>query len=127
MSLADRLKRRMEDKVWTLADLSREAKVSKGYLWELLEGRGKKPSAETLYRIATALGTSVPDLLEKPPSQPFAEDNRVPPALARVASDLGLPEEDVRMLASIRYRNDQPKTEEGWRFLYESIRRSAGT
>jgi transcriptional regulator with XRE-family HTH domain len=117
----------MEDKVWTLADLSREAQVSKGYLWELLEGRGKKPSAETLYRIATALGTSVPDLLEKPPSQPFTEDNRVPPALARVASDLGLPEEDVRMLASIRYRNDQPETEEGWRFLYESIRRSTGT
>jgi transcriptional regulator with XRE-family HTH domain len=126
MSLADRLKRRMDEKVWTLSDLSREARVSKGYLWELLEGRGQKPSAETLYRIATALGTSVPDLLGKPLQIPV-DDMHVPPALARVASDLDLPEEDIKMLASIRYRNEQPKTEDGWRFLYESIRRSIGT
>ena len=116
----------MEDNLWTLAGLSREARVSKGYLWELLEGRGKKPSAETLYRIATALGTSVPDLLEKPPSRPPAEDIDVPPELEKVAKDLDLPEEDVRMLASIRYRNEHPSTEKGWRFLYESIRRSIG-
>jgi transcriptional regulator with XRE-family HTH domain len=124
MTLAERIRKRMGEKGWTLAELSRESQVAKGYLWEILDGRAKKPSAETLYRIAAALGTSVADLLGRPPAQPSGEDLEVPAELRALADDLNLPEEDVRMLAAIRFRKEQPKTKEGWRFLYESIRRS---
>jgi transcriptional regulator with XRE-family HTH domain len=123
MALADQLRKRMDEKGWTLADLARESDVAKGYLWEILDGRGKKPSAETLYKVAAALQTSVADLLEKPPP-PAAEDAVIPPELERLAKELDLPETDVKMLASIRFRGDQPTTEDGWRYLYESIRRS---
>lgn len=114
----------MDEKGWTLAELSRSSGVAKGYLWALVEGEATRPSAETLYNIATALGTSMVDLLGKPPPRPSGEVTGIPAELERVASELSLPEEDVRMLASIRFRNERPKTEEGWRFLYESIRRS---
>lgn len=114
----------MDEKGWTLAELSRSSGVAKGYLWALLEGEAARPSAETLYNIATALGTSMVDLLGKPQSPPSKKEAGVPAKLERVARQLSLPEEDIRMLASIHFRNEQPKTEEGWRFLYESIRRS---
>jgi transcriptional regulator with XRE-family HTH domain len=124
MTLAARIRKRMEEKGWTLADLSRESQVAKGYLWEILDGRAKKPSAETLYRIAAALGTSVADLLGRPPAQPASAELQVAAELRALADDLNLPEEDVQMLAASRFRKEQPKTKEGWRFLYESIRRS---
>ncbi len=124
MTLAERIRKRMEEKGWMLADLSRESQVAKGYLWELLDGRAKKPSAETLYKIATALGTSVADLLGRPPAQPTSVELQIPAELRALAEELDLPEDDLKVLAAIRFRNEQPKTKEGWRFLYESIRRS---
>jgi len=35
-----------------------------------------------------------------------------------------LPEDDLKMLARIRYRGRVPRTVDDWRFIYESIRRS---
>lgn len=48
----------------------------------------------------------------------------VVPSLRAFADAHGLPEEDVDMLANIRFRGAQPSDEAGWAFLYESIKRS---
>ena len=107
------------------AELARRATISKGYLSEIENTTGERsaprPSAEVLYRLATALGTTVADLLEKE-VQPAARS--IPPDLQEFARAANLPDEDVRMLAQIRFRGEQPRTADDWRFLYESIKRS---
>lgn len=122
MELAERIKKRMDEKGLSLADLARETKVAKGYLWEILNDQAKKPSASTLYEIAKVLGTSVADLLGRESSEPSPA--KIPPLLQILADDEKLPQEDISMLASINFRGKQPKTKDDWKFLYESIKRS---
>lgn len=121
MALGDRIRQRREDKEWSAIELARQASVSKGYVSELESGRAARPSGDVLYRLATALGTTVADLLEQE-IRPVARD--VSAALRDFAAESDLPEEDVRMLAQIRFRGEQPATKDDWRYLYESIRRS---
>jgi transcriptional regulator with XRE-family HTH domain len=123
MELAERIKKRMEEKGLTLADLARQTGVAKGYLWEILGSRAKRPSANTLYEIARVLGTSVADLLGRETSEQ-ASPVQVAESLREFIDEEKLPEEDVRMLATINFRGNQPKTKDDWKFLYESIKRS---
>lgn len=124
MELAERIQLRMKEKGWSLADLARETNVAKGYLWEILGGKAKRPSANTLYEIARALGTSISDLLAKEVNIAQGELSDMPEPLRELIEEEKLPEEDARMLASISFRRDQPKTRDDWKFLYESIKRS---
>ena len=124
MELAERIQMRMKEKRWSLADLARETNVAKGYLWEILGGKAKRPSAITLYEIARALGTSVADLLAKEVNMEQGELSEMPEPLRELIEDEQIPEEDIRMLASISFRGDQPKAKDDWKFLYESIKRS---
>lgn len=124
MTLKERIRQRMEEKHWSLADLAKETNIAKGYLWEILKGEAQRPSANTLYAIAIALGTSVADLLGKEDELNQESDRNIPLSLKEFAHEIGLPKEDIKMLANIRFRGEQPKDKEGWRFLYESIKRS---
>lgn len=128
MALGDQIRQRREEKGISAADLARRAGLSKGYLSELESGgaesgnaRPPRPSAEILYRIATELGTTIADLLEKE-IQPAP--TAIPPGLQEFAAKSNIPEEDVKMLAQIRFRGNQPSSVEDWQFLYESIKRS---
>ncbi len=127
MALHDRIKLRRQEKGLTAAELARAAGVSKGYLHDLenptRERPSARPSADVLYRIAVALGTSVADLLEREVTPARRDVSLVLRAYAERAQ---LPPDDVEMLAAIRFRGKQPQTEDDWRFLYESIRRSVG-
>lgn len=121
LAVGERIKERRKDKKISAAELARRAGISKGYLSEIESGRIDRPSAEVLYELATALGTTIADLLQKevrPASQ------QIPPSLRSFADKANIPEEDVRMLAQIRFRGEQPTTEEDWAFLYGSIKRS---
>lgn len=121
MALGDKVRQRREEKGITGVELARLAEISKGYLSEIENGGAPRPSGAVLFRVAAALGTTIADLLGE--EIRLAETN-VPPALQRFANAADLPEEDVRMLAQVRFRGEQPRDEEDWRFLYESIRRS---
>lgn len=109
-----------------LADL---ASISKGYLHDLENDQASKPSAEILYSIALALDTTVGFLLgrRRNPSASEDKDNDdpvpIPPSLEQFAREDRIPEEDKRRLACIKYRNEQPKSAEDWRYLYETIKR----
>ena len=83
------------------------------------KGRGEAFSPTDL--VATALGTSVADLLEKD-IRPAPRE--ISPSLRLFAEKNQLPEGDVQMLANIRFRGDQPEDEGDWAFLYDAIRRS---
>jgi XRE family transcriptional regulator of biofilm formation len=122
--LGERIRQRREEKGISGAELARRANVSKGYLSTIEssdEGNAPRPSADVLFRIATALGTSAADLLGQ---EVRRASRRIPPSLREFLKDRDLPEEDVAMLAGIKFRGAQPASAEDWAFLYESIRRS---
>jgi transcriptional regulator with XRE-family HTH domain len=48
----------------TQAELARRAKLTQGYVSQLLSGKRKNPSLEILKRLARALGVPVTELLE---------------------------------------------------------------
>lgn len=108
----------------SLSELERKSGISKSYLWSLENAKTPtKPSAETLYKIAIALGVTVSDLFGR--DLQVRRDNDVPPSLTEFAKQRDLPESDVQMLAGVNFRGEQPTTPERWAFIYEAIR--AGT
>lgn len=124
-TLGERVRNYREDRGLTPARLAEIASVSRSYLSELESGRGsaQRPSADTLYRIAKALGVAMSDLLGRPI---ITEPNRArPPSLLKFAKAHRLPEADIEMLASIEFRGEKPKTPERWAFIYQAIRNSA--
>ena len=121
-TVGERIARLMEDRKMTLGDLHRQSGVAKGYLSELLredEESRRKPSAETLYAIGTALGASVADLLGK--TRPVEEMSSWPPGLEDYVNQASLPPEEARMLAGISARGRTPRTAEDWKAVHRII------
>jgi transcriptional regulator with XRE-family HTH domain len=118
--IGDQIRRFREESGLNLSQLAAEAGVSKGYLWNLENDQdARRPSADTLYSIAKALGVTMSDLMGRrllPAATP-----RVPESLHEFADEEGLPEADLYMLASIQFRGEQPRTKERWRYIYTAI------
>lgn len=121
MSIGSRIKKRREEKNISLSELARQTDVSKGYLSSLESENAPRPSADTLYKIARVLGTTVADLLGEKPDR---AEQKIPESLRKFAEQENLTESDVKMLAAIEYRGERPETEDDWRFIYESIKRT---
>ncbi len=105
-----------------LSQLASAAGLSKSYVSAIEAGEAPRPSGETLYAIAEALGVLMSDLLGRqvlPTSRPGP-----PKSLLEFAKDSNLPEADIRMLASIQFRGEQPKTKERWALIYSTIRQT---
>jgi transcriptional regulator with XRE-family HTH domain len=106
--------------------LAEKAKVSKGYLWQLENGEDPNPSLSVLMRIATALDTTIAELLEQPTvrAKDLPIPKELPPGLKEFL-DLQkrrgepVPEKTVRILAQLQARGLKD-----WEFLYEAIRRT---
>jgi transcriptional regulator with XRE-family HTH domain len=124
-SIGERIKTRREELEWSLSKLAEEADVSKGYLWSIEKGEvASRPSGQTLYRIAEALGVTMSDLLGR---ELLTEPNQErPPALLQFAEQANLPDTDIEMLASVNFRGQRPQTVQDWEFLYGAIQRSVG-
>ncbi len=123
-TVGDRIKRYRTDKGWNLTQLAAETGLSKSYLSELeaITDATKRPSGQTLYGIAAALGVTIADLLGQAVATiPTGER---PESLLKFARERELPEADVEMLASIRFRGESPNTPERWAYIYDSIRNS---
>ena len=127
MNLSQKIKQLREGKGFSLGKLAETAEVSKAYLSQLENNVSKQPSAEILFKIASALGTTIADLLDKP-VRVRAEDFRqkVPKGLRELIDERGetldIREEDVKMLMNIQYRGKQPKDPEEWEHVLQAIR-----
>lgn len=121
MAIGDRIRQRRDDVKLSAAELARRAGVTKGYVSQIESGQVPRPSGDVLYRLATALGTTVADLLEK---EVMPVDEAIPAELLEFANQVDLPADDLEMLAKIKFRGRQPRTVDDWRFLYESIKRT---
>lgn len=124
-TVGQRIKRFREETGMTVSQLAATTGLSKSYLSELESGKGsaQKPSAETLYAIAKALGVAMADLLGKPVL--VEADPKPPTSLLTFAKRAKIPSSDVAMLANIKFRGEKPKTPERWAFIYQAIKNSA--
>lgn len=119
-ALGERIKQARKRLGMSQADLARKARVSAAYLSELEAGHARRPSGDVLLRIASALDMTIAELLDEDvrpaPGEPEPE-----PSLLEFARRRKLGRSDVRMLASIRFRGDPPRTPERWEMIYNSI------
>ena len=122
--LAQRLVRLRENQGLSLSEVARRAQISKAYLSQLEHGDSKQPSYEVLDRLATALAANVEDLTGRRGAWEPSEHEPVPPSLRTFASESGLPDVDVEMLAKIHYRGKRPRDPADWAHLYETIKRT---
>jgi transcriptional regulator with XRE-family HTH domain len=122
-AIGDRIRRYRQEAAISLSELASKAGVSKGYLSNLENGRHRtRPSGNTLYAIAEALGVTMSDLLGR--KLLSAVTTEVPDSLRRFADEAHLPESDVAMLAGIEFRGDKPRTRERWEYIYNAIKTS---
>jgi transcriptional regulator with XRE-family HTH domain len=123
-TVGKKIRRYRQEQGLSLTELATKADISKSYLWSLEnEPSAVRTSGETLYKIAKALGVGMSDLLGRRILVEPTEE--IPKALREFAEEEGLPESDLRMLATIRFRGDQPRTKERWRYIYNAIRTSS--
>jgi transcriptional regulator with XRE-family HTH domain len=125
MPLAERIRKLREHKDLSLDELAAAAKISKTYLWELEKDTAgeKKPSAAVLMRIATALSTTLADLLSLETVTIKEAAVELPPSLKdfqnrMAAQTTPLTSEDLRDLAGMKFRGGQPQTADEWHQLY---------
>jgi transcriptional regulator with XRE-family HTH domain len=116
-----RMREEREKAGLSLAQLAQRSGLTKAYLVRL-ENQGGNPSVEVVTQIADALDLTAADLLGGPVIR-FVEDQReIPPSLRAFADEEHLTSSDINMLASIRWRNQQPpRTAERWRYVYRSL------
>jgi transcriptional regulator with XRE-family HTH domain len=112
-----------------LPALAEAAGLSKGYLWQLENGKEPNPSLAILTKIATALGTTVADLLGQPAVRARQE---VPENLPRGLKELldderrkGTPVRDdiARALAQLKARGS---SKHDWAYLYRFLKQALG-
>lgn len=131
MNLSQKIKQLRKKKGLSLGKLAETAGVSKAYLSQLENSVSKQPSAEILFKIASALGTTIADLLDKPVRVQSTDvlrlgEDEIPYGLRRLINDRGdildIREEDVKMLMNIQYRGKQPKSVDEWEYVLRTIR-----
>lgn len=132
MALATRLRKLRSDRGLSLDEVAKKAGISKTYLWELERDTGetKKPSADVLLRIAEALSTTLAELLSLQTVQADDGPVELPPSLRkfqeqREAIGEPLSDEDLRDLASMKFRGGQPESVNEWNQLYLLLDSSA--
>jgi transcriptional regulator with XRE-family HTH domain len=125
VALADQIRKYRLEQGLSIAELARRSKVSKGYISQLENNvYGLRPSADTLYKLAFVLGTTVSRLLERTIDSDEDELSAIPDELRAFALAEHLPDDEIQMLARIVYQGERPQTGDDWKFLYEAIKRS---
>jgi transcriptional regulator with XRE-family HTH domain len=105
----------------SLAQLAGATGLTKAYLVRL-ENQGGNPSVEVIARIAEALDLTAADFLGGPVIRYVGDETHVPPSLRAFADEANISSSDVSMLASIRWRDEEPpQTVERWRFVHRSL------
>ncbi|MEU3626689.1 hypothetical protein BS329_35900 [Amycolatopsis coloradensis] len=125
-NMGTRIRRYRQERNLSLNQLAESTGVSKGYLSALENEqtsttKSRRPSAETLYSIAKALGVTMSDLLGRK-LLATAITSPPPESLQKFAEADNLPQADIEMLNAIQFRGEHPKTIERWRYIYTAIR-----
>jgi transcriptional regulator with XRE-family HTH domain len=116
-----RVRQEREKAGLSLAQLAEVSGLTKAYLVRL-ENQAGNPSIEVVAQIAEALDLTAADLLGGPVIRFVGDESDVPASLRAFADEAKLSSSDVRMLASIRWRDQQPpQTAKRWEYVYRSL------
>jgi transcriptional regulator with XRE-family HTH domain len=120
-AIGRRVREEREKAGLSLAQLAERSGLTKAYLVRL-ETQGGNPSVEVVAQIAEALDLTAADLLGGPIIRFVGDDAEILPSLRAFADEARLSSSDLKMLASIRWRDeDPPQTAERWRYVYRSL------
>jgi transcriptional regulator with XRE-family HTH domain len=111
--LGSKLRGARERLGWSLSETAKRTGLSRAYISALELGRGKRPGADVVRRLEDVFGP-LRDVGPEP-----AED--LPEGLDALAKERQLPESEIRVLAGLRIRGEQPQTPERWRFIYDAL------
>lgn len=64
MSLSGNIKSIIDKKNITMYKLAKESGISKSYVWEIVQGKKRNPSVETIKKIAIVLDTTIDKLID---------------------------------------------------------------
>lgn len=121
--IGEKIRELRKEQNLSLDQLAQQSKVSKAYLSQMENGESDRPSAEILYRIATALGTSIASLLGKTMSAD-TNDVEIPKSLEQAALTFNIPKEFINRLAVLSMRDGKKDySKDDWNYLYETIKR----
>jgi transcriptional regulator with XRE-family HTH domain len=121
-NIGEAIRRRREEANLSLSALAARAKVSKGYVWNLENRKSERPSGQTVYRIAEALGTTMSELLGQQLLTDTVAVDEMPPGLAELVEAQNLTERDAQMLSAINFRGQHPKDLTGWTLVWTAIK-----
>jgi len=128
-SIGQSIRHYRERRGMTATQLAVKTGLSKSYISELEAGQptARGPSAAVLYEIAKALEVAMADLLGKPVlvSAESEQKRARPTSLVDFGKRFNVPEPDLRMLESIKFRGGAPKTVEQWWVIYQAIKSSS--
>ena len=130
MKLSTKLRQLREGKGYSVAQLAEESGVSPAYIRQIESEFRQNPTGEVLKKLASALGTTVPDLLGE--SLAITEDSLkgVPKSLRQLARKKGkqidLRSEDIEMLQNIHFRGKRPSKMDDWELIFLFLKRILG-
>jgi transcriptional regulator with XRE-family HTH domain len=128
ITLGERIKNYRIDAGLTLPELARKSDITKGYLWQLEEGKTQNPSLDTLSKIANALDKTIAEITKgEPLIKPVkGKAFEIPPSLSEFIEEqkknsVPLTNDEIEMLANIHYRGKRPSSKQDWLTLYSVI------
>jgi len=131
MSLAENIKRTRLQKQMSQPALAKRAVVSKGYIYLLESGDMTNPSLDILHKIATALDSTIAELIGQPRVASVAAPPEISESLLKFVKQRKragepLSEDDIVNLAGTKFRGKRPETVEDWAYVYEFFKRTFG-
>lgn len=131
MSLADKLSQARKAAGLTLDQLADASGLSKTYLWELEHDKEgvKRPSADTLLKLASPLRTTIGEMLGRATIRVESHSVEISDSLQEFCNWMRstgreLSEDDIRDLAVTRFRGSQPQSVDDWDDLYRTLKRT---
>lgn len=129
-TIGERIQQQRKSKGLSLIKLSKLSGVSKTYLSEIESGQKSNPSADVLLKIATALGVSLPYLIQGDQNEDL-EDQLVPKTLKEAAMEEDWKYSQVIQLLktknlALAHRGKKVEgeqiTKEGWVKLFNTLK-----
>ncbi len=119
-NFARRVRKERKNQGYSQEELAEEVGISRTYLSQIEQGKAMNLSLRLAEKLSAALGIESP-YREESPTQP----GEIPDSLRKFAEEDDIPEGDVRMLAGIEYRGDQPQRPDQWRIVYNVIKNAS--
>ncbi|WP_103028108.1 helix-turn-helix domain-containing protein [Salinibacter altiplanensis] len=117
-SFGKRVQRERKEQGYSQEELADEVGVSRTYLSQIEQGKAQNLSLRLAQKLGTKLGIESPYQEERSSEG----DDNIPESLRKFADEDEIPESDLRMLADIEYRGEQPQRVDQWRIVYNVIK-----